>query len=66
MRRDQRENRRGSGLRFTEFECPECDANNPYDDGFEVGDEIACFYCGVPLVVHAGERGERYRLTRDG
>jgi hypothetical protein len=35
-----------AGRRFREFDCPVCNANNPYDDGFGEGDEIRCFYCG--------------------
>ncbi len=36
----------GSRRRFKEFECPECAANNPVDDGFGNGDELICNYCG--------------------
>lgn len=36
------------GRVFTEFECPKCDAHNP-SDGFKLGDEIFCFYCGASL-----------------
>jgi hypothetical protein len=32
--------------RFPDFDCPDCSANNPWDDGFGDGDEIRCFYCG--------------------
>lgn len=35
--------------RFKEYECPECSANNPMDDGIYEGDEVHCFYCGIPL-----------------
>ena len=34
-----------------EFECPECSAHNPVDDGFVVGGEVTCFYCGVEFRV---------------
>lgn len=30
-----------------EFDCPECNANNPYDDGIHAGDEVRCYYCGM-------------------
>ncbi|MBI5547584.1 MAG: hypothetical protein HY901_27185 [Deltaproteobacteria bacterium] len=30
-----------------DFDCPLCSANNPYDDGIKVGDEIRCYYCGA-------------------
>lgn len=36
------------GRVFDEFECPKCDAHNP-SDGFKIGDEIYCFYCGASL-----------------
>lgn len=32
---------------FFEFDCPECDANNPVDEGFSDGDEVRCYYCGL-------------------
>ncbi len=37
--------------KWTEFECPNCSANNPYDDGFRAGEEIRCFYCGLEFKV---------------
>jgi transcription elongation factor Elf1 len=36
-----------TGERFKEFECPDCNAHNPADDGFTVGDEVLCCYCGM-------------------
>ncbi len=36
----------GSRRRFKEFECPDCAASNPVDDGFGNGEEIICNYCG--------------------
>jgi hypothetical protein len=50
-----------SGRRFTEFDCPECDANNPYPDAFGDGDEIRCFYCGEEFRVRVDDSG-RLRL----
>jgi hypothetical protein len=41
----------GSRRRFNEFECPDCTANNPVDDGFGNGDEIICNYCGTEFRV---------------
>ncbi|RMG10842.1 MAG: hypothetical protein D6729_18915 [Deltaproteobacteria bacterium] len=43
--------------RYTEFECPDCDASNPYDDGFGDGDEVRCFYCGQLYVVQVTDSG---------
>ena len=36
---------------FFEFECPICDAHNPWDDGFGHKDEVFCNYCGTVLDV---------------
>lgn len=51
---------------WTEFDCPECSAHNPYDDGFSVGDEVFCSWCGCRfLVKRAGEEGDRFKLVLD-
>ena len=39
---------------YREFDCPSCDANNPIDDGFKVGDEVLCNYCGLSFLVKDG------------
>ena len=41
--------------RYKEFDCPECSANNPMDDGFTHGDEIRCLYCGLLFKVSVSE-----------
>ncbi|HUK65282.1 MAG TPA: hypothetical protein VLV17_00540 [Anaeromyxobacteraceae bacterium] len=46
---------------FREFECPSCNAHNPYEDGFRVGDEVRCCYCGQDYEAMAGS-GNRLRL----
>jgi hypothetical protein len=51
----------GCGRRFTDFDCPECAANNPYDDGFGAGDEVRCYYCGQEFRALVTESG-RLRL----
>lgn len=43
---------------FDEFDCPICNANNPYGDGFKVGDEIRCFYCGTEYKVKVTDTGK--------
>lgn len=43
--------------RFDEFECPDCDANNPWDEGFGNGDEVRCFYCGMAYEVVISDGG---------
>ncbi len=42
---------------FKDFDCPSCNANNPYDDGFGAGDEVRCFYCGLEFQVRVGSGG---------
>jgi hypothetical protein len=51
----------GRARRFNDFDCPDCNANNPYDDGFGDGDEVRCYYCGQELRVEVTEAG-RLRL----
>jgi hypothetical protein len=46
---------------FQDFDCPTCNANNPYDDAFGDGDEILCYYCGQEYKVTVNEEG-RLRL----
>jgi transcription elongation factor Elf1 len=48
----------GVRRRFKEFECPDCSASNPVDDGFGNGDEIVCNYCGQELKVLVAEDGK--------
>ena len=43
---------------FDEFDCPTCNANNPYGDGFKVGEEIRCFYCGTEYKVKVTDTGK--------
>jgi hypothetical protein len=51
----------GRDRRFGDFDCPECNANNPYDDKFGHGDEIRCYYCGQEFKVEVSDSG-RLRL----
>ncbi len=46
----------GSGRRFSDFDCPDCNANNPHD-GFGDGDEIRCYYCGMEFKVQVTDEG---------
>ena len=53
---------------WKEFDCPECTANNPWDDGFTYGSELFCSWCGAVLLVkqvRTEDHEERYRLVRD-
>ncbi len=38
-------------MKFKEFECPGCDANNPCDPPVGTGDEVLCNYCGCDFKV---------------
>jgi hypothetical protein len=53
------------GDAWTEFDCPSCDANNPMGEGFKLGDEVVCMFCGV--VWDVKEEGDdddgRFRLV---
>jgi hypothetical protein len=51
----------GHRRRFTDFDCPSCAANNPYDDGFGDGDEVLCYYCGQEYRAEVSDEG-RLRL----
>ena len=46
---------------FKDFDCPTCNANNPYDEGFGDGDEVLCYYCGQEYKALVNEEG-RLRL----
>jgi hypothetical protein len=51
----------GAARRFNDFDCPDCSANNPWDDGFGDGDEVRCFYCGQEFKAQVNDSG-RLRL----
>jgi len=47
---------------FTDFDCPDCNANNPYDDGIKHGDEVRCYYCGADFKLRVDDNGKaRFR-----
>jgi hypothetical protein len=63
---DEEEDREelGRACRFKDFDCPDCNANNPYDDGFGDGDEVRCFYCGQEFRADVSDSGKlRLRET---
>jgi len=51
----------GRRRRFTDFDCPACNANNPYDDAFGNGDGVLCYYCGQEFEAIVSDEG-RLRL----
>ncbi|MBM7114965.1 hypothetical protein [Archangium primigenium] len=40
-----------------DFDCPECNANNPLDDALTDGQELHCNYCGCEFLVKVGDNG---------
>jgi predicted Zn finger-like uncharacterized protein len=48
----------GRSRRFTDFDCPECSANNPIDDAFGDGDEVRCYYCGQEFKAQVNDSGK--------
>jgi len=50
-----------SKIKFYEFDCPNCDANNPMSDGFKHDDEVICLYCGLQFRVQT-IREDRFKL----
>lgn len=43
--------------KWKEFDCPDCSANNPTEDGFYENSELQCFYCGssFKVSIHDGK-----------
>ncbi|MFT3707303.1 MAG: hypothetical protein QM817_06515 [Archangium sp.] len=41
-----------------EFDCPSCNANNPWPDGFKDKDEVNCHYCGTTLEARFTDEGK--------
>ena len=46
---------------FKDFDCPDCNANNPYDDGISDGAEVRCFYCGAEFKVRVQAGKMRFK-----
>jgi hypothetical protein len=53
----------GSANRATAFDCIDCNANNPVDDGFGPGDEVTCYYCGCSFVVLESNGKLKFKAT---
>ncbi|MBI2376316.1 MAG: hypothetical protein HYV07_20140 [Deltaproteobacteria bacterium] len=49
--------------KFTEFDCPDCQANNPLGEGFRVGEEVQCQYCTKIWRVRSGAEEDTFRLV---
>ncbi len=48
----------GTKKKFFEFDCPSCNANNPWPDGFVDREEINCHYCGTSFQVKLSDEGK--------
>lgn len=48
---------KGSGKKkkWDEFDCPSCNANNPWPDGLNDKDEVNCHYCGTSYLVRIAD-----------
>jgi uncharacterized Zn-finger protein len=57
---DDDDQRRGQvqGTQLFEFDCPGCNANNPWPDGFRDREEVTCHYCGVAYRVAISDGGK--------
>jgi hypothetical protein len=55
LEKEQKRNTRGR--KFTDFDCPSCNANNPRDEKFGDGDEVMCFYCGCDYRARVSDEG---------
>jgi hypothetical protein len=49
---------KASQLRFTEFDCPGCNANNPVDPPFGDRAELLCNYCGMAWESRISDEGK--------
>jgi transcription elongation factor Elf1 len=49
--------------KHTEFECPECNAHNPVDDGYGEGSDVQCFYCGIEFKVTISNGRFKFRAV---
>lgn len=47
----------GQNRRFKEFDCPDCNANNPAE-GIGDGDEVLCNYCGNEYKAKVSDEGK--------
>jgi uncharacterized Zn-finger protein len=47
----------GVRRRFSEFECPTCSANNPFDE-FGNNDEVLCGWCGLQFQALVDDEGK--------
>ena len=44
--------------KFKDWDCPECNANNPNGEMLIDGEEIICNYCGITFEVKVSDEGK--------
>ncbi|HZZ83514.1 MAG TPA: hypothetical protein VFE30_03165 [Anaeromyxobacteraceae bacterium] len=47
----------GPQRKYTDFDCPECNANNPLDEPITDGVELRCCYCGEEFRARLSDEG---------
>ena len=45
-------------LKFSEFDCPGCSANNPTSESFGHKSNVLCNYCGMEWEVRVDDEGK--------
>lgn len=55
---DEPVKKQAGGRRLFEFDCPECNANNPWPDGFRHKEDIFCHYCGTSFEARLSDEGK--------
>ena len=54
---DEDEKESKSKGRRKDFDCPECNANNPLEEALADGQELLCNYCGCEFLVKGTDDG---------
>ncbi|MFP2928827.1 hypothetical protein ACLESO_27245 [Pyxidicoccus sp. 3LG] len=54
---DEKESKGGGGKALKDFDCPECNANNPLHEALAHGEEVRCNYCGSEFKVSISQEG---------
>ena len=55
---DKKKPNAGKKGKHFEFECPSCNAHNPWNDGFTAGEEVMCHYCGNSYLARLNDDGK--------
>lgn len=55
---DEPKEQKVGDYRFSEFECPGCNAHNPVEPPFGNRSEVLCNYCGIEWEVKVSDEGK--------